>query len=451
MEFFEYSNNELMCEGVRVKDIVSEVGSPAYIYSKKAFIDGYNEIKTAFQEADPLICFSVKSNSNLSVLSALANAGSGFDVVSGGELFRALKVGANPEKIVYAGVGKSSGEIKYALENNILMFNVESWAELQSINKIASQLDKKAQVAIRINPDVDAKTHSKTTTGKKENKFGIDMATAERIISESSKYANVAITGIHVHLGSPIHDTKPYEKGLEKVNQFLPKCKANGVDIKYLNIGGGYCISYTGKNEIRPKDYAAKTMGLIKKTGCKLIMEPGRFISGNAGIMVTKVIYKKQNDIGKKFVICDAGMNDLLRPALYDANHRIWPVSTHVQMPKVEGGGEKGCCGAKMLKKLIVEVALQEKKPIDFYNDLEVVDVVGPVCESSDVFAKDRPLPRVDENELLAIFSAGAYGFTMSSPYNSRPRPCEVLVDGSRFDVVRKRETYDDLIALENI
>ncbi len=426
MEFFEYVNNELTCEGVKIKDVAAAVGTPAYIYSKKAFVDSFNEIKDAFSQADPLVCFSVKSNSNLSILKALKAEGSGFDVVSGGELFRALKIGCDPKKIVFAGVGKSSEEIKYAIESDILLFDVESWSEIRNINRIAKELNKTAEIAIRINPDVDAKTHSKTTTGKKENKFGIDLVTARRIIAEASDYGNVNISGIHVHLGSPIHDTEPYEKGLAKINEFIPECRKNGVDIKYLNIGGGYCISYTGKKELRPNEYAAKMLELIEKTGCKLIMEPGRFISGNAGILVANVIYNKENDIGKKFVICDAAMNDLIRPALYDSFHRIWPVSTDIQMPEVEVPDEK------------------------ISNDkLEIVDVVGPVCESSDVFAKDRGLPPVEENDLLAIFSAGAYGFTMSSPYNSRPRACEVLVNGDKFDIIRRRETYDDLVALE--
>lgn len=430
MEFFEYSKNELMCEDLKIKDVIKEVGTPAYIYSKMAFVNCFREIKGAFGNVDPLICFSVKSNSNLSILKLLADEGAGFDVVSGGELFRALKIGADPKKIVFAGVGKSSEEIKYALENDILIFNAESWSEIRNINRIANEVNKTAQIAIRINPDVDAKTHAKTTTGKKENKFGIDLVTARRIIKEASNYTNVCISGIHVHLGSPIHNTEPYEKGLTKVNEFIPECRKNGVDIKYLNIGGGYCISYTGKKEIRPGDYADKTLELIKKTGCKLIMEPGRFISGNSGILVTKVIYKKENDIGKKFVICDAAMNDLIRPALYDSFHRIWPVSTSVEMPEVED---------------------PEEKYLANEDGLEIVDIVGPVCESSDVFAKDRRLPIVNENDAVAIFSAGAYGFTMSSPYNSRPRPCEVLVNDNKYDIIRKRETYNDLVALEEI
>lgn len=430
MEFFEYKDNQLVCEDVKIEEITNKVGTPAYIYSKKAFVDGFNEIKNAFKEADPIICFSIKSNSNLSILKALKTEGAGFDVVSGGELYRALKIGADPQKTVFAGVGKTSEEIKYAIENNILMFNAESWSEIGNINKVAGELNKKAQIALRINPDVDANTHAKTTTGTKENKFGIDLKTATTIISQASNYPNVSISGIQVHLGSPIYGTEPYEKGLAKINQFIPECRKNGVDIKYLNIGGGYCISYTGEKTIRPADYAAKTLDLIKQSGCQLLMEPGRFISGNAGILATKVVYKKKNDIGgKKFVICDAAMNDLLRPALYDALHRIWPTSPKVTMPEIG--------------------TADEKPPEKLENDLEVVDIVGPVCESSDAFTKNRVLPVVEEGDYLSIFSAGAYGFTMSSSYNSRPRPCEVLVDGSKFSVVRKRETYEDLIELE--
>lgn len=434
MDFFEYKDNQLVCENVKVKDIADKVGTPAYIYSKKAFIDNYKEIRDAFKEEDPIICFSIKSNSNLAVLKALKDEGSGFDVVSGGELYRALKVGADPQKIVFAGVGKTSDEIKYAIESNILMFNAESWSEIDNINKIAGELNRKAQIALRINPDVDANTHAKTTTGTKENKFGIDLKTAGRIITESTNYPNVIISGIQVHLGSPIYGTEPYEKGLAKINEFIPECRKNGVDIKYLNIGGGYCISYTGEKVIRPAAYAAKTLDLIKKTGCKLLMEPGRFISGNSGILVTKVVYKKKNDIGgKKFVICDAAMNDLLRPALYDALHRIWPLTPKFDMPEIGETSER-----------------DNKTPVNNPGkDLEVVDIVGPVCESSDAFAINRVLPSVEEGDYLSIFSAGAYGFTMSSSYNSRPRPCEVLVDGENFDIVRKRESYEDLVALE--
>lgn len=427
MDAFEYKNKVLFCENVRIDDIVSEVGTPTYIYSKNAILARYRELKSAFQDVETLICFSVKSNSNLSICSLLAEEGSGFDVVSGGELFRALKAGGSPSRIVFAGVGKTDKEIRYALENDIFMFNVESAAELQHINTIAGETGKIPRVALRINPDIDAKTHAKTTTGKKENKFGIDFTEAENLIRHPERYSNVSICGLHVHLGSPIYTTDPYVHALKKVVVLVQKCRDAGMDIVYINIGGGYCVSYTGEKVIQPKDYASKILPLVKKMQCHLIMEPGRFIVGNSGILASRVTYIKETVHGKKFVICDAAMNDLIRPALYDAFHRIWPVNTNIKIPEVENFGKPTI-----------------KRGMDF------VDVVGPVCESSDAFATNRALPRVQEGDLLAIFSAGAYGFTMSSSYNSRPRPCEVLVDGDRYRIIRKRETYEDLIRGEN-
>ncbi|HLG30599.1 MAG TPA: diaminopimelate decarboxylase, partial [Candidatus Brocadiales bacterium] len=322
--------------------------------------------------------------------------------------------------------------------NNIFMFNVESQNELENINRIAMGLKKTARVALRINPDVDPRTHAKTTTGKKENKFGIDFVMAEEILRQARKYPWIKLSGIHVHLGSPIYSTEPYVKALKKLIKFLLKCNQYGVEIDYINIGGGYCISYTGKEVIRPADYARDIIPLVRQTGCKLIMEPGRFIVGNAGILVTRVTYMKDSSYGKKFIICDAAMNDLIRPTLYDAYHRIWPLKSSVPYPKIESpippspftkGGERG---------IIVK------------RGTEVVDVVGPVCESSDVFAKNRVLPKAKEGDLLAIFSAGAYGFSMSSNYNSRPRACEIMVNGNNFSTIRKRETYKDLISLES-
>lgn len=428
MDAFHYDGNTLYCERVKIKDIVSETGTPVYIYSKNAILTRFNELKTAFQEVDATICFSVKSNSNLSVCKILADEGSGFDVVSGGELFRALKAGGKPSKIVFAGVGKTDKEIQYALENDIFMFNVESIAEIEHINAAACRAGKTAKVALRINPDIDAKTHAKTTTGKKENKFGIDLIVAETIIEKAKAYTNVTICGIHVHLGSPIYSADPYVNALKKITMFMEKCRNASINIQYLNIGGGYCISYTGEKVIEPKDYSTQILPFAKEMKCRVIMEPGRFITGNSGILVTSVIYNKQNSHGKKFVICDAAMNDLLRPALYDAFHRIWPVNTSVAMPDVETPD--------------TSVAKQ---------GMDLVDIVGPVCESSDVFAKDRAIPPVNEGDLLAIFSAGAYGFTMSSSYNSRPRSCEILVDRDKYIVIRKRETYEDLIAGEEL
>ena len=428
-DFFEYRNNELFCEDVKIKDIIDKVKTPTYIYSKNSILSHFAEIRDAFAEANPLICFSVKSNSNLSICKMLADAGSGFDVVSGGELYRALKAGASPDKIVFAGVGKTSEEIEYALENNIFMFNVESQAELSNINRVANGLNKTARVALRINPDIDANTHAKTTTGKKENKFGIDFEVTEQIIKDIANYKDIDLKGIHVHLGSPIYDPEPYVLALKKVDDFLQNnLKARDRQrFEYINIGGGYCISYTGEATKRPSDFAVAILPLIKKLGCKLVMEPGRFIMGNAGILVSRVIYTKASAVGKKHVICDAAMNDLVRPSLYDAFHRIWPVDTDVQMPKEEAA---------------------DKKP-DTDRELEVIDIVGPVCESSDVMAKDRWFPKVNEGNLIAIFSAGAYGFTMSSSYNSRPRTCEILVDGDKISTIRRRETYEDLIAGE--
>jgi diaminopimelate decarboxylase len=428
MNAFEYRGKTLFCEDVRIDDIVSQVGTPVYIYSKNAILARYRELETAFRDVDTTICFSVKSNSNLSICKILADEGSGFDVVSGGELFRAIKAGGDPSRIVFAGVGKMDREIKYALENDIFMFNVESVAELEHINKLAGEAGKAPKVALRINPDIDAKTHAKTTTGKKENKFGIDLTEAEKIIKQSARYSNVDLCGLHVHLGSPIYTVDPYVRALRKILALIQNCRNEGLDIEYINIGGGYCISYTGEKVIRPKDYASKILPLVKEMQCNLIMEPGRFIIGNSGVLISQVIYTKETIHGKKFVICDAAMNDLIRPALYDAFHRIWPVNTSIQMPEVENPDKTA------VKK-----------------GMELVDIVGPVCESSDTFATYRALPKVKEGDLLSIFSAGAYGFTMSSSYNSRPRPCEVLVDGDQFRIIRKRETYEDLVRGEDV
>jgi len=428
MDAFEYREKTLFCEDVRIDDIISQVGTPTYIYGKNAILARYHELETAFKDVDTLICFSVKSNSNLSICKILAEEGSGFDVVSGGELFRAIKAGGDPSKIVFAGVGKMDREIRYALENDIFMFNVESVAELEHINKLAGEADKVPRVALRINPDIDAKTHAKTTTGKKENKFGIDLTEAKMLIKQSARYPNVDLCGLHVHLGSPIYTVDPYVRALRKILALIQNCRNEGLDIEYMNIGGGYCISYTGEKVIRPKDYASKILPLVKEMQCNLIMEPGRFIIGNSGILISQVIYTKETVHGKKFVICDAAMNDLIRPALYDAFHRIWPVNTNIKMPEVEN---------------------PDKTTVK--RGMELVDIVGPVCESSDTFAAYRVLPKVKEGDLLAIFSAGAYGFTMSSSYNSRPRPCEALVDGGQFRVIRKRETYEDLVRGEDV
>lgn len=427
-KYFTYRDNILYCEDVKVEDIVRDVGSPAYIYSEQSILDHYHELEDAFKEAEPLICFSVKSNPNISILKLLAEAGSGFDVVSGGELYRALKAGGKPSKAVFAGIGKSTEEIRYALDQDIFIFNVESKEELDNINRVAISIKKVARVALRLNPDIDPGTHAKTTTGKKGNKFGIDIKTAMELFNDGYLLSlqGVHLVGLHVHLGSPIWTPEPYVQALKRLKDYAAFCRKQGVKIEYINIGGGYCISYTGEAVTRPADYAKKILPVLRTMDCKLIMEPGRFIVGNAGILVTRVTYNKETSFGKRFIICDAAMNDLVRPALYDAFHRIWPVRSSIPMPEV--------LRPKGLRK---------------NQRMVKADIVGPVCESSDYFAKDRVLPGVKDGEYLAIFSVGAYGFTMSSNYNSRPRVCEVLVCGNKFRVIRRRETNEDLVACE--
>lgn len=427
MEFFRYSRGRLLCEGVDLCGLGEEAGTPTYVYSKGALLARYQEIVDAFAVLRPLVCYSVKSNSNLALLRCLREAGSGFDVVSGGELFRALKVGADPSKIVFAGVGKRDDEIHYALENRILMFDVESVAELDAINSVAGGMGTTAQVALRLNPDVDAKTHKKTTTGTKENKFGIGLEVTRQILGRLKLLRHIKCSGIHLHLGSPIYSTAPYERAIRKVSKLLPEFRAAGADMRYLNIGGGYCMSYTGEEVIQPRDYADALVPLVKRTGLELIMEPGRFISADAGVLLTRVTYRKTADHGKRFVIVDASMADLIRPALYGSYHRIWPARCRWGMPQQQHDGAKPT----------------------FRGELEVVDVVGPVCESSDFLALGRHLPVTRRGDLLCVFSAGAYGMSMASNYNARPRPCEILVDGNAHKVVRRRETFADLVALE--
>jgi diaminopimelate decarboxylase len=423
MDFFEYRNGRLYAEDVPVERIADDVGTPCHIYSEATLKRHFNLLKEAFAEADPLICYSVKANSSLAVLKLLDEEGSGFDIVSGGELFRVLKIGGDPARVVYAGVGKTRREIEYAIEAGILMFNVESKSELEAIEAVAGSLAATAAVALRLNPDVDPKTHRHTTTGKKENKFGIDLETADAIISDLHALPHVKLTGLDTHLGSPINTVDPYVQALTKVLPLLESARAAGHQVEYINIGGGYGIEYRGGETATPADYAAAIVPLIKKSGCKLIMEPGRFIVGNAGIMLSRVTYVKESG-DRSFAICDAAMNDLIRPALYDSYHKIWPVTTD--------------------KALSESVDARADR-----NGYANFDVVGPVCESGDFLAKGRTLPRMAEGDLLSIFSAGAYGMSMSSNYNSRPRAAEVMVSGAGYRIVRQRETYDDLIRAE--
>lgn len=408
MHDFKYKNNNLYCENVKVSDLAGKFGTPLYVYSRKTILDHYFKLKNAFKSSGALICYSVKANSNLAILRILVEAGCGLDIVSGGELFRARKAGCPANKIVYASVGKTDSEIEEAIKIGILFFNVESLAELENINRIARRLERQACVAIRINPDVEAKTHKFITTGKITNKFGIDLKSAYRILLEKNRFSNVRISGLHIHIGSQITESAPYIAAITKVVNFIGKLRLNGIRIEYLNIGGGLGIVYNKETPQTAAIYASKILPLLKKTGLKLIMEPGRFIVGNAGILVTKVLYVKPTP-KKKFVITDAGMNDLIRPALYEAYHNIVPL--------------KAVTSAK-----------------------EKVDVVGPICESGDFFATKRKIAKVREGDYIAVMSAGAYGFSMSSNYNSRRRPAEVMVNDNKISVIRSRETYEDLI-----
>lgn len=421
MDHFHYQNGELYCEEVPVRQLADKYGTPLWIYSQKTLLHHLQQVQTAFAELDPVICYSVKANSSLGILKVMKEAGSSFDVVSGGELFRVKQAGADTSKVVFAGVGKTDEEIRAALENHILMFNVESEAELDAIAQVAASMNVIAPVALRLNPDIDAKTHAKTTTGKKGNKFGMDIERANELADKVLRTPSLALKGIHMHLGSPILTTDPYAAAVTKGGEVIQSLRAKGHDIRWLNLGGGFGINYRQQEALPASAYAKVIVPGVKAMGCRLALEPGRFIVGNAGILVSRVIFTKREG-GKLFVIQDAAMNDLVRPAMYDAFHRIWPVQPRVSAPTDYEAEIPGC---------------------------EPTDVVGPVCESGDCMAKGRSLPQVERGELLSIFSAGAYGTAMSSNYNSRPRGAEVIVDGSQVKLIRRRETYDDLVAAE--
>lgn len=415
-KYFNYEKGELFCESTPISEVVRKVGTPLYLYSYHSLINNYRKVKNAFTKLSPLICYALKANGNLTISRLLAREGAGCDIVSGGELYKALQTGFPPQRIVFAGPGKNEKEIEYALKENIFIFNVESASELKLIEQIAQRLGRTARISLRINPDVDAKTHHYITTGKKQNKFGIYFEEAKKLYLNIKNSSLLQPAGIHLHLGSQITSPEPYFGALEKILDFLELLKDKGLNLEYIDIGGGFGISYKeGKPPLNIEELAEKIHSLIKNSGIKLILEPGRFLVGPAGSLIIKVLYKK--DRGEKtFIIVDAGMNDLIRPSLYGAFHQI--------------------------EKL--------KEPPD-KDSLEVIDVVGPICESGDFFAKDRKLPPIKEGEHLAIMDTGAYGFSMSSSYNARPRPPEVLVKDSRWWIIRERETYSDLIRGEHI
>ncbi len=421
MDYFHYRNRELFCEDVPVATLAAQYGTPLWIYSKRTLLHHLTQIQQAFAAVDPVICYSVKANSNLGILKVMQAAGSSFDVVSGGELYRVKQAGADTSNVVFAGVGKTDDEIRFALENHILMFDVESEAELDAIAAVAGSMNVVAPVALRLNPDIDAKTHSKTTTGKKGNKFGMDIERATQLADKVLADKRLDLRGIHMHLGSPILTTDPYAAAIVKAVDVVKSFRAKGHDTRWINLGGGFGINYRQQEALPASAYAEVIVPHILASGCKLALEPGRFIVGNSGILVSQVIYTKREG-GKLFVIQDAAMNDLIRPAMYDAFHRVWPVHTPIDPPTDFEAVVPGC---------------------------EPTDVVGPVCESSDYFAKDRYLPPMHRGDLVCTFSAGAYGMAMSSNYNSRPKAVEILVDGSTHHVIRKRETYADLVAHE--
>lgn len=408
MHFFTYKGNELYAEEVPVRTLAEKYGTPLYIYSHATVLRHFKAYDDAFSSFPHIICYALKANTNGAILRLLAKQGSGADLVSGGELFRALRAGIPPEKIVYAGVGKTDAEIKTALESRILMFNVESEDELRAIDRVAGRMKKKAPIALRINPDINAQTHPYISTGMKEHKFGISIDKALQNYRLANSLKNIEVVGVQKHIGSQITKLTPYVDALKRILLLFDELNKKKFPVRYLDIGGGLGISYNDENPPVPADLAARLLPLVNGRKLTLIMEPGRSIVGNAGILVTKVLYLKKGD-GKDFVIVDAGMNDLMRPSLYDAYHHIQPV-IKTRRTKI------------------------------------TADVVGPICESGDFLAKKRKLDKVRQGEFLAVMSAGAYGMSMSSTYNSRPQAAEVMVQGRTHTLVRRRGTHEDLI-----
>lgn len=413
MNFFKYVGKRLYCEGIPVDRIAQEIGTPCYIYSQATLERHFRAFDEAFSKVPHIIAFAMKANSNLAILRLFARMGGGADIVSGGELFRALKSGVDPRQIVFAGVGKTREEIREALHAKILMINVESSQELLAIDETAKQLGVKAPIALRVNPDINPRTHPYISTGLKKSKFGIQITKAVEQYRLATRLDHVEIVGIHSHIGSQLTQIKPFVDALKRVSQLVQELRGLGIKIRCLDFGGGLGIHYKDETPPHPRDLAKAIVPLLESLGCVLILEPGRVLVGNAGILVTRVLYTKDGE-SKRFVVVDAGMNDLIRPSLYGAYHKIEPVVKTRRSPRK-------------------------------------VDVVGPICESGDFLAQDRLLPPVESGDLLAVSSAGAYGFSMASNYNSRSRPAEVLVQGEKYAIIRERESYDDQIRGERI
>ncbi len=406
MDEFHHEGDGLYCEDVPLSEIARDVGTPVYVYSHAALERAYRELDEAFSGLDHLVCYAVKANGNLAVLRALASFGAGADIVSGGELYRAMRAGFDPKKVVFAGVGKTDRELMAGLGERILLFNVESASELEHLDRLASRHGKRARVALRVNPDVDAETHEHVATGRAFDKFGIPVNEALALAERISEYRSVDLIGVHQHIGSQITKLAPFTESVERSAGLVEELKSRGFDIRYFNIGGGLGIRYKDEEALTPGELVDAVRTTLEATATKILCEMGRYIAGGAGALLTRVVYRKKSG-EKDFIVADAGMNDLLRPSLYDAHHEVRPV-----------GGEGQVTNA---------------------------DLVGPVCEAGDYLARDRELPDAGEGDLLAIMCAGAYGFSMASNYNSRPRPAEVLVLGDRWAVVRERESAADL------
>lgn len=418
MHHFIYKDNELYCESVAIADIAKAVGTPFYLYSNATLTHHFNTFDKSFGELPHLTCFAVKSCSNLAVLRLFSTLGGGADIVSGGELYRALKAGVDPRRIIYSGVGKTEEELRYGLVSGILMFNVESEQELEKLQQVAEEQELVAPVSFRINPDVDPKTHAYISTGLAKNKFGIPIDQAEDVYLRARDMSHIKIMGVSCHIGSQLTEISPFTETLHKVKLFIKRLETHDISITYLDLGGGLGVRYQDEKPPHPQEYARALKEEMEGLECTLILEPGRVIVGNAGILVSRVLYTKHTAT-KNFVIVDAAMNDLARPSLYNAHHDILPV---------------------------IRTGSQASK-----QTMQTADVVGPICETGDFLAKDRQLPVFKQDDLMAIMSSGAYGFTMSSNYNSRPRAAEVLVKEDQFYVIRERENYETLIRDESI
>ena len=413
-EFIKYKNDQLYVDEINVAELAKEFGTPLYVYSKNHFIKQYKEFNNAFKNINHKVFYAMKANFNLSVINTFVKLGSGVDANSEGELFRALKTGVEPSKIILTSVGKTKNEIKLGLEKDVLMIKAESEEEIELINKIAVEMNKVARVAIRVNPDVDAKTHPYISTGLSRNKFGVDSKTALSIYKRRKDFSNIQFTGIDMHIGSQITTIDPFVEAVQKLSQIYFELKSDGLTLQHFDVGGGIGVNYKNENTFSINEFADRTIPLFKKLDCEIIFEPGRFLTANGGILVTEVLYNKTNG-KKKFIIIDSAMNDLLRPSIYQAYHHIQPVHR-----------------------------FDDRKNI-------TADIVGPICETGDYFARDREISESNSGEMLAVMSAGAYGMVMTSNYNGRRRPAEILVDGDKYSVIRSRETFDHLIWDEKI